>query len=200
MSRIKICGLTRAEDVHLALDLGADMLGFIHVPKSPRFVTATRLAELLSLVSARAETVVVVQNAAPDLLDQLRADLFFDHFQFHGDEPPEALQRWRGYKVFHVKDQLPGPQQLAAYGQPFLLDTQVGENRGGTGQPFDWTVLPQVQGRYLVAGGLKPENVYQLVSRYQPWGLDVSSGIEISPGIKDPKQMTQFIEQARRGQ
>jgi len=197
MTRIKVCGLTREEDVRAALNGGADMLGFIHVPNTPRFVGKDRLGDLLNLVGDRAQTVIVVRNARADTLDSLCADLNFNLFQFHGDEPPEHLARWPGYKVFHMRGQQLDPEQLTCYGSPFLLDTQVGTRQGGTGKTFDWKVLPHIHGDYLVAGGLTVENVSQLVSRYHPWGVDVSSSIEAQPGHKDPSKLKQFIENVR---
>jgi len=197
MTRIKICGLRREEDVALAIEHGADMLGFIHVPETPRFVDVTRLRALLAEAGGRAQTVIVVQDAPSETLDELRAELDFDLFQFHGSEPPETLERWRGYKVIHMRDRRPDPALLASYGSPFLLDTQVGARKGGTGTTFDWTVLPDIEGDFLVAGGLNPDNVAELVSRYRPWGIDVSSGVEASRGTKDPDKLKRFIEQTR---
>ena len=197
MTHIKICGLTREEDVALAIGLGAQMLGFIHVPGTPRFVDVPHLKRLLAEVGGRAQTVIVVQDASPETLDALEDALPFDQFQFHGDEPPEILEKRRGYKVIHMRNERPDPDLLAAYGTPFLLDTRVGGRKGGTGKTFDWTILPEIEGEFLVAGGLNPDNVAELVSRYRPWGIDVSSGVESAPGIKDPHKLKRFIEQTR---
>ena len=197
MTRVKICGLTREEDVARAVALGADMVGFIHVPDTPRFSDLATLRKLLAAAGADVETVIVVQDAAEDQLDRLRAELDFTYFQFHGHEPPAHLARWRGYKVIHMRDQRPDAEVLARYGTPFLLDTQVGSRQGGTGKTFDWTVLPSIPGDYLVAGGLTPDNVTDLITRYGPWGIDVSSGVEASPGVKDPIKLKQFIENVR---
>ena len=198
MTRIKICGLTREQDVHQALELGADLLGFIHVPRSPRHVPLERLADLIPNRDG-VRTVVVVQDADPADLDRLRDRLRFDWFQFHGAESAETVKRWGGYKVFHIKDREPAEAEIAPFGEPFLLDTQVGKARGGTGVSFDWTILARIRGRCLVAGGLNPDNVARLIADHAPWGVDVSSGVEQSPGIKDPHKMARFFEETRRG-
>ena len=198
MTEIKICGLTREEDVDAALAFGATMLGFIHVPNTPRFSDVDRLRQLLPRAAGKAKTVLVVRNLPDDQLDRLRAELAFDLFQFHGNEPPEHRQRWKGYKVIHMRGGAPDPDELARYGSPFLLDTQVGGQQGGTGKTFDWKVLPGIQGDFLVAGGLTHDNVADLITQYRPWGIDVSSGVEASPGQKDHTKLQQFITNARR--
>ena len=198
MTRIKICGLTRAEDVDCALAHGADLLGFIHVPSSRRHLELLELKTLLARVSGRASTVIVVQNTAPGQLDLLRETLDFDYFQFHGSESPEDVRRWRGYKVIHVRDRAPDPAMIETYGSPFLLDTVIGNRQGGTGLAFDWSILAGLRGDYLVAGGLNPENVSELVRRYRPWGVDVSSGVESKPGKKDHRKVKEFINKVRR--
>ena len=198
MTEIKICGLTREEDVDAAVAMGATMLGFIHVPDTPRFSDIARLKELLPRAAGKAKTVLVVQDLPDTQLDRLRSELNFDLFQFHGQEPEGHLARWKGYKVIHMRGGAPDPGELARYGTPFLLDTQVRGQKGGTGKTFDWTILPDVEGDFLVAGGLTHENVAQLITQYQPWGVDVSSGVEASPGQKDHTKLQQFITNARR--
>ena len=197
MTRVKICGLTRTEDVAVAIEAGADMLGFIHVAGTPRFVDVAALKELLGFVAGRAQTVVVVRNAPPEQLSVLRAELDFDLFQFHGDESPQTVAAHKGYKVIHIKDRAPDPSSIQAYGEPFLLDTQVGNMQGGTGKAFDWEIIPRLSGRFLVAGGLNPDNVASLTSRYHPWGVDVSSGVEVGPGIKDHEKLKAFINRVQ---
>lgn len=196
MTIVKVCGLTRQEDVQLALDGGAAMLGFIHVRKSPRYVDLDRLKALLAHAKGKAERVIVVQDATPEYLQTLREQLDFEWFQFHGEEPESYLTQYRGYRVFHMSAEPDRARVPKPFGEPFLLDTAVRGQKGGTGTTFDWTVLEQVQGRYLVAGGLTPENVASLIDQYHPWGVDVSSGIEASPGVKDPKKMRLFLNNA----
>ncbi len=198
MTRVKICGLTRPDDVRAAVELGADMLGFIHVPESPRFVDLPRLKTLLSLVSGKLRRVIVVRNLPPATLDKLRAELRFDDFQFHGEESAAQVHAWGGYLVLGIEGSRLDKTRLAQAGTRFLLDTSLEKRSGGTGLTFDWSILPEVPGKYLVAGGLTPENVGDLVRRYRPWGVDVSSGIETRPGHKDHAKMRRFIENVRR--
>ena len=198
MTIIKICGLTQPQDVAAALDLDADWLGFIHVPKSPRFVPIENLEGLLAMVPKGRHRVVVVRDASPQQLDLLRARLSFEDFQFHGGEPATHLARWGGYKALPVSAEPPASDILLTLGSPILLDTAVNGQSGGTGCSFDWSWLPRLQGRFIVAGGLAAGNVSELVARYRPWDVDVSSGIEKRPGHKDHALMARFIEEVRR--
>lgn len=197
MTIVKICGLTQVSDVERALEYGADWLGFIHVAKSPRHVPLERLADLLE-AGKDVTRVVVVRNAPQDELARIRETFSFEYFQFHGDEPADYLDTYQGYRVFHMDGD--ATQQVApqTFGTPFLLDTAVRGQRGGTGKTFNWEILPQVKGQFLVAGGLTPENVGSLVAEYRPWGVDVSSGVEATPGTKDHLKLKRFIENVRR--
>lgn len=198
MTIVKVCGLTRAEDVELAIACGATMLGFIHVSKSPRYVDVSRLRELLPIVKGRAQRIVVVQNASEFELQALRDQLDFEYFQFHGEEPEHYLAQYQGYRVFHMSAEPGEARAPKTFGEPFLLDTAVRGQKGGTGKTFDWSVLDGVKGQYLVAGGLNPDNVADLITRYKPWGVDVSSGIEASPGVKDPTKLRSFLKNAQK--
>lgn len=200
MTMVKVCGLGDVADVRAAIQMGADVLGFIHVPSSPRFVDHQLLERLLAEVGPeagpRVRTAVVVQDAEETVLARLRRDHVFDWFQFHGSETPETVREWGGYKTIHVRDGVT-ETEMGAYESPFLIDTAVGGQRGGTGKTFDWSVLNQMKGDYFVAGGLNPENVRELVLQYRPWGVDVSSGIECEPGRKDHAKLARFMEQVR---
>lgn len=195
MTIIKVCGLTNSQDVDQALELGADWLGFIHVPKSPRYVELAQLEQLL-IRAQGAHRVVVVRNMQPEELARLRERMPFESYQFHGDEPLEYVQRFGGYRVFHMEAQTTDLPKT--FGTPFLLDTTVRGIRGGSGITFDWSVLPRVGGTFLVAGGLTPQNVGELIQRYQPWGVDVSSGVEEEPRRKSPQLLASFIKNVRR--
>ena len=195
MTRIKICGLTREQDVEAAMSLGAHMLGFIRVPGSPRYVPESKLGELLACAGSQIQTVLVVQDEAPEDLVRLRGRYKFDLFQFHGNEPASYAPRFGGYPVVHVQ---PGQPIAVPHDGLFLMDTAVRGQRGGTGKTFDWSLLEGLEGDYLVAGGLRPDNIGELLDRYRPWGVDISSGIEASPGIKDLHLMSCFIENAKK--
>lgn len=197
MTKVKICGLTREADVMAAIQFGADFLGFIHVPTSPRFVTIPRLKKLLTLVPETVKKVIVVQDETPERLALLRAQLSFDYFQFHGHEPPDLIAEFEGYKVLHIRQNQLDLSTLAKYSGMVMLDTQWGDQKGGSGRTFNWSLLTELQRPFMVAGGLHPENVAALVADYHPWAVDVSSGVEHAPGEKDHLAISQFISEVR---
>lgn len=199
-TQIKICGLTRAEDVQTAVEAGADMLGFIHVPKSKRFVDVDRIEVLLAGVPDSVASVVVVQNTSEETLDMLRDRLCFKWIQFHGDEPVELVRCYRGYQAqaIYLDRDLDEPLAKLDPGAPFnLLDSAVAGNSGGTGLTFDWSLLAEWPGNLMVAGGLNPDNVGDLIRDYAPWGVDVAGGVEAAPGVKDPQKVKAFIKAVR---
>lgn len=197
MTMVKVCGLTNKNDLMAALEAGADMVGFIHVPKSPRFVSVAQLRSLLEAVPPGVQRVIVVQDLDSDELDHLRNQLAFDHFQFHGQETPELVARHGGYKVIHVRGDQFNPCMAEAFPGMVMLDTQWGSQRGGSGRTFQWSILRGLEKPSIVAGGLRPENVSDLIANFKPWGVDVCSGIEKCPGQKDHAAMTQFISKVR---
>ena len=202
-TKIKICGLTREVDVQAAVEAGADMLGFIHVPKSRRFVDIDRLETLLKEVPAAVSAVIVVQNADTLTLDTLRDRLTFKWFQFHGEEEAGLVRRYRGYKAqsIRIDQDLDDPLAKLDPSAPFnLLDSAVAGQSGGTGLVFDWRILTEWPGNLMVAGGLDPENVSPLVRDYAPWGVDVSSGIEDSPGVKNHQKLREFVQAVCRAE
>ncbi|CAM2007418.1 phosphoribosylanthranilate isomerase [Acanthopleuribacter pedis] len=199
-TQIKICGLTRGEDVHAAVEAGADLLGFIHVPKSKRFVDVDQIECLLQLVPDHVASVVVVQNAAEETLDMLRDRLRFKWIQFHGDEDVDVVRRYRGYKAqaIYLDRDLDEPLAKLDPGAPFnLLDSAVAGASGGTGLTFNWSLLAEWPGNLMVAGGLTPDNVGELIRSYAPWGVDVAGGVEAAPGVKDPQKIQAFIQAVR---
>lgn len=195
MTIIKICGLTRQVDVAAAIRLGTDWLGFIHVPGTPRFVDVDALKGLLADVPDAVKKVIVVRNAADSTLRDLRRQLDFDFFQFHGRESAELIASHHGYPVIGVQGERFSREPIAD--RPFLLDTQTDSQNGGTGKTFDWNVIDRVSGDFLVAGGLHAQNVAALIHNHRPWGVDVSSGVESAPGVKDHVKLKAFIETVR---
>lgn len=203
-TRIKFCGLTRAEDVRLAVELGVDFIGLVFAPRSPRHLLLGQGRMLRELVpeeiavvalvmdNARADVEAVIENVQPDLL------------QFHGMEEDGFCA---GFGLPFVKAVAMGgdPEDAVAYAAGFpsaygyLLDGHARGEPGGSGQRFDWRRAPRDMGKpYLLAGGLSPDNVELAIRTAQPWGVDVSSGIESSPGAKDATRMRIFVEEARR--
>lgn len=207
--RVKICGITSPEDALVAVEAGADLIGMVFYPPSPRHVspeTARRIVEAVR-ASGRPVRVVGVTVNAPDwLLRFLLEELRVDWVQCHGDESPSRVRRLAGRAFKAVR--LPGPPRdaLAAYaalgpadGPRLLVDAAVPGAYGGTGQLTDWDQARALAREMplLLAGGLTPENVASAVRHVRPWGVDVSGGVEASPGRKDPARVRAFVEQAR---
>lgn len=204
--RVKICGLTRVEDVRAAVDAGADAVGFVFVPGTPRAVTMEVAASLRRAVPPFVSAVGLFVNADPELVRETVQAVRLDVVQLHGEETPEvasACGRWaRVIKAFRVR----GPETLRempaydAVADAYLLDAYVAGAHGGTGARFDWDLAVEAKalGKPLIlAGGLKPENAAQAVARVGPFALDVSSGVEWSPGIKDAGLIARLMDAVR---
>jgi phosphoribosylanthranilate isomerase len=200
--RIKICGLTRRADVQAAVAAGADYVGFVLVPESPRYVPANRLRDLLTAVPTGVETIAVVVNRSVLETVSLLEEYGFDLVQLHGDETAETASRVgtdRVWKAFALHR----PQDIAAAAafpaSAVVADTMLPGQRGGTGQTGNWELAARLarQRRVVLAGGLTPENVRQAVAAVQPYAVDVSSGVESSPGCKDVDRLRRFMAAAR---
>ena len=214
MFRIKICGVTRPEDAAHAVACGAEAIGINFFPGSPRFVPADRAREIVEAVADRAEVVGVFVNEAPETILALCGRLGIRRVQLHGDEPPGDASRiplWR-IKAVHADRTADLPALLAYPCEAFLLDAGGGGIYGGTGRELAWGELgdrlPGIAdargpgaGRkpWLLAGGLSPENVERAIVSARPFGVDVASGVESSPGRKDPEKVKAFIERAKSG-
>jgi phosphoribosylanthranilate isomerase len=207
--KIKICGIKTCDDALAALDAGADMLGFNFHPKSPRYVTQEACAEIQSRIANRESSIVTVGVFVNAAVDGIRAALDrcgLDLAQLSGDEPLETLAALgeRAFKVVRVRESQPVAEVLAcvpARLRPpaFLLDAHVPGEYGGTGRTADWELASHLAQRasLLLAGGLTPLNVAEAVRRVRPWGVDVASGVESTPGEKDPAKVREFVRQAR---
>ncbi len=204
MVKVKICGLTNLEDASAAARLGADYLGFILYPKSPRYVPPERAAKILKELPPSVKKVAVVVNADTRFLKEL-LKLGFDLLQLHGNESPEILKEIppeRVIKVFRVSAEAPPREELKRWGDvyAFLLDTYKKDTFGGTGETFNWEVAKTLVSegwRIFLAGGLNPENVAEAVRCVKPFAVDVSSGVELSKGKKDLKKLEEFIKRAK---
>jgi phosphoribosylanthranilate isomerase len=200
-TRIKICGLTREADVEAAVAAGADALGWVLYAPSPRAVSVSRAAQLARLLPPFVTPVLLLVNAEPGLVAEARAAVPNAVLQFHGDETPEQCAQARhpylraarmapGFNLLNFAQQYPDAQAI-------LVDAHV-DGYGGGGLAFDWTLLPRSLPRPLVlSGGLHPGNVAQGIAQVRPWGVDVSSGVESSKGIKDATLMRQFCQAVR---
>jgi len=202
--RIKICGITCLEDALHAADCGADALGFVFHPASPRCVTPAQAATIIAALPPLVTTVGLFVNRPVLEIRAMALDCGLDVVQLHGDESPAdcgaliAAHR-RVVKAVRLRDAA-SVQALAAYpATAILLDAWVAGTYGGTGQRCDWQLAAEVarRRRVILAGGLEPDNVRQAVQQVAPYGVDVSSGVERVPGRKDPRRVAAFIRNAR---
>jgi len=205
MTRVKICGITSEADALAAVEAGADALGFMFYEASARFIAAREAAAILGALPPFVVRVGVFVNATEERVREVAEECGLDALQFHGDETPEFCARFAGrvIKAFRVRDE-ESLKGLSAYPVgAWLLDSYVPDQRGGTGALFNWDLALEAKtaGRpVILAGGLTPENVAEAVRRVQPYAVDVSSGVESSPGRKDPAKMRAFIQAVRSGQ
>lgn len=200
-TRIKICGLTRPEDVRAAVEAGADAIGLVFYPPSPRFVSFERAAELAALVPPFVTTVGLFVNPDPAYVQQALAQVPLQLLQFHGDETEAqcAIHGRPWIKAARVRAGVDLVEFAASHPSAagLLLDAFV-EGYGGGGKVFDWSLIPQCLGRPLIlSGGLDPENVGEAVRRVRPWAVDVSSGVESGKGIKDAARIAAFVAGVR---
>ncbi len=197
MVKIKLCGMAREEDVIKAVGLGVDYLGFILYPKSPRFVGWERLGELLELAKGVKRVGVFVNPTLEEVEKAFRMGL--DLVQLHGEESYEFAQKvglGRVIKAFRVRRDKVEIEDVWRGAYAVLLDTYSEDAYGGTGKTFNWDVAKKVVERgfrVFLSGGLTPENVGQAIRHVRPYAVDVSSGIESSPGVKDHKRMEEFV-------
>lgn len=202
-TRVKICGITRVEDALLAAQLGADAIGFILDPQSPRFVSRETVAAITAILPPFITTVGVVVDLSSDEMKNLVSLLNLDLLQFHGTETPEYCGSFGipYIKAIHVQAGTDIERQANLYpdSQGILLDAYNPTQKGGTGIAFDWNFIPQLMDHALIlAGGLNSNNVADAINKIRPYAVDVSSGVEISPGIKNPEKMAAFIAEVRR--
>ena len=200
--RIKICGLTRVEDVRVAVDAGADAIGLVFYPPSPRHVSIQVAATLASAVPPLVTIVGLFVNADPVFVRETLAAVPIHLLQFHGDEDESYCRQFdRPYmKAARVKPGVDLVQYAAAFpsAQAILLDAFV-DGYGGGGKVFDWSLVPPVLGKPLVlSGGLDVGNVGEAIHRLRPAAVDVSSGVEATKGIKDAEKIRAFVAAVRR--
>jgi phosphoribosylanthranilate isomerase len=201
MIRIKICGITNLEDALLAAELGADALGFIFYPPSPRAVAADEARAIIAQLPPFITTVGVFVDEDAALVNELAASVGLDWLQLHGKETPEycrSLER-RVIKVFRIQDEnsLAGLADYRGAAQAFLLDTYKKGVAGGTGEVFDWDLALKAKqyGPIILSGGLTPANVARAITIAQPQAVDVASGVEAAPGKKDAEKLRAFFRE-----
>ncbi|MCH2605473.1 MAG: phosphoribosylanthranilate isomerase [Nitrospinales bacterium] len=199
--KVKICGMTNLKDVKVAVDGGVDAVGFIFYKKSPRSVTMQAVREIVLELPPFVDSVGVFVNETAEQINKIADHCKLDRVQLHGDESPAFCKkiRRRVIKAIRVKD-IQSLKKLSDYPvSSFLLDTFSEDQYGGTGKVFDWNLAYPAKkyGPIILAGGLTPINVHQAIQRIQPYGVDVCSGVESQPGIKDHKKMKAFLKNVK---
>jgi len=199
-TRVKICGITRPEDALVAVDLGVDALGLVFYAPSPRNVTIATAADVARQIPAFVSVVGLFVNAEPSFVEEVIANVGLSLLQFHGDETPEDCERFGlpYIKAIRVK----ADTNLVQYARDFtsakalLLDTYTEGVAGGTGQMFDWNLIPSALPKpVILAGGLQANNVAQAIRQVKPYAVDVSGGVEATKGIKDAQKIAAFMQQ-----
>ncbi len=201
--RVKICGITRYEDARIAVGLGVDALGFIFYPKSPRYVTPEAAREITERIPPFVTKVGVFVDEDAEKVHQAAAVAGVDTLQLHGSESPEYCGRFRCsvIKAFRVGVGLPLPDLDSYPVSGYLLDTWDASAMGGTGKTFDWGIARDLclrHGNVIVAGGLGPSNLREALEALRPYGVDLNSGVEVKPGVKNPHKMGDAVRIARQ--
>jgi phosphoribosylanthranilate isomerase len=205
-TRVKICGITRCEDAGLAVDSGADAIGLVFYSKSPRFVSNSQAAEISLSVPAFVTTVALFKDADVAFVESVLQQVEVDLLQFHGSETADFCEQFdRPYiKALGMKSPECDLNYLNANVQKYqsakalLLDGHAPGEAGGTGETFDWSCIGSVKKPIVLAGGLTADNVKQAIETVHPYAVDVSSGVESSPGIKDKDKISAFMRNVSR--
>ena len=200
--RVKICGITRPEDALHAAREGADAIGLVFHADSPRALTAQDAKGVVGGLPPFVSRIGLFVNSEPAFVRTILDAVPLDMLQFHGDEPPDYCRAFaRSYiKAVRMAEgiDLPGTEQRYADAAALLLDTFVDGTAGGTGQAFDWDLVPRSrQLPVVLAGGLTAENVAGAIRRVHPWAVDVSGGVEAAKGVKDHARVSAFIAAVR---
>ena len=199
-TRVKVCGITRAEDARKAVELGTDGLGFIFAGKSPRAIDPQTAWEIIAEIPSFITRVGVFVDEDIDEVKRIVDFCGLSQVQLHGKEPVEyclQLKKWRRSllicKAFRVRSETSGTDvnSYGNYVHSILLDTYASGSAGGTGETFDWNIVERLdlQNPLILAGGLSPENVAEAVRMVRPFAVDVNSGVEDRPGIKNHRKM-----------
>ena len=200
---VKICGITNYEDARVAVEAGADAIGFIFVAETPRFIEAEIATAIAAEVPERVKRVGVFVDTLVEEMNRLAREVPLDLVQLHSDMPAESARRIAVpfIKVVRVRGEIDVDRLRSYKATAYLFDTYLEGAHGGTGRTFDWDLaLPVVEAGLpvVLSGGLTPDNVSEAVRRVRPYGVDVSSGVEARPGIKDHDKVRAFVTNARQ--
>ena len=202
-TKVKICGITRLPDALAAVEAGADALGFMFFEGSKRYITSAAAAQIIRALPPFVAKVGVFVNASAETVRAIIAECGLDTLQFHGEETPEFCRQFaplkvvKAFRIQNAESLKPLPDYAV---DAWLLDSHVPGLRGGTGEKFNWELACQAKelGRpVILAGGLTPENIADALQQVWPFGVDVSSGVESAPGLKDAALVRRFVEIVR---
>lgn len=199
---MKFCGITRLEDAQAAARLGADAIGLVFAAGSPRFISPQQAAMIRRRLPPFMQSVALFRNPDPQLVKQVMTAVQPDMLQFHGEENAAFCESFglpylRAVPMKSVQDIALWIQDFAS-ASALLLDGHESGQAGGQGLAFDWGKVPPASKPLILAGGLTPDNVGEAVKRLRPYAVDVSTGIESAPGIKDQQKMQRFVDEVRR--
>ncbi|SEF77417.1 phosphoribosylanthranilate isomerase [Marinobacterium lutimaris] len=201
-TRVKICGITRVEDALTAVAAGADALGFVFYAPSPRAIDAARAGEIIAQLPPFVTTTALFVDPEPELIMQVVETTGVDLLQFHGKEDPDFCERF-GRPWIKALRMKPGVDLVSecdryARGRGILLDAYRPGVPGGTGETFDWELIPaDIAPKITLAGGLNPENIKNAIAAVRPYAVDVSGGVEAGKGIKSPELVKNFVAAVR---
>lgn len=211
MTKVKICGITNYRDAIFSAKAGADLLGFIFYKQSKRYISPEKAKSIIAKLPKDILKVGVFVDEEQARVEETAGICGLDILQFHGGEDPDYLASFKGYqtiKAFRVGGALSLKGIMACNADFFLFDAYLRDAFGGTGKVFDWDILQplrraaqagKIKTPFFVSGGLTPDNVGELMKRIGPFAVDVSSGVEVSPGKKDHRLVKEFINEVKRG-
>jgi phosphoribosylanthranilate isomerase len=200
--RVKICGITNVHDALAAADCGADAVGFVLYPSSPRYIDVKTVKNIIVQLPPFVTTVGVFADTKEEEIRSTVEECGLDVMQLQGDEPADFCRRLGGrvIKAIRIRDKFSLNRMIPYKVRAFVLDTYREGQLGGTGETFDWDLAVEAKkfGKIILAGGLTPENIRQAIEQVRPYGVDVSSGVEERLGKKDLSRLKRFIETAKQ--
>lgn len=194
--KVKICGITNIEDAILSVELGADMLGFIFYPKSKRYISPETCKDIIAEIPTGIKKVAVFVNESNEVINRIIEQTNIDVVQLHGDETTSDIHKINTgiIKAFRVSNNFDFAQIEIFKKHQILLDSSDPTNYGGTGKTFNWDIIPpDMRGKIILAGGISSANIEFIYKSISPFGVDLSSSLELSPGKKDPAKLKDFF-------